>query len=457
MRYLLFSFLLSLSVYGQTIQQTRYFENEEDQSVRDKVYEAYSSGNLDLLTDSLKRAYNEAIDRWRANGGKYKTVIVPTKGYTLYADTITNPEKITKLTIDSLDKRWLPDLSAFQNLEELEIINSEIRVLPFWLRKNKKLEFIAIHGPLANRKIRFSRWGARPEELMISYASPELIPRNFNKHKKSLQKLTLVHNEIEELRFRIDRCSKMQTLNLSHNILSPQQDRFSGHGTLTEVELNGTSCAVFPEWIDVFPQVEVLKFRQSAIPTITAKIGELSKLQDISFYEGSLTYIDPAMANCTLMAVMDLYYNQLTELPVFFTTFDSLEILYMSYNELTRIPDEIGNLRRLEELYLHHNKLTNLPASLGELPLRVLRINDNYLQEFPDMITGIETLEELDLSGNDFNTISSRLTELDRLRYLNLKRIPFYRHYFEGQEFNDIVAHIRAQGTIVNIPTPDNE
>jgi len=88
---------------------------------------------------------------------------------------------------------------------------------------------------------------------------------------------------------------------------------------------------------------------------------------------------------------------------------------------LKQIPDRVFTLTGLQELYLSKNVLSALPFELTELKkLRVLDVGDNEISEVPSWIGDLQNLERLDLRNNEFSDLPASLYTLKKLKYLQM-------------------------------------
>ncbi len=123
--------------------------------------------------------------------------------------------------------------------------------------------------------------------------------------------------------------------------------------------------------------------------------------------------------------VVNLSGQQLSRLPDFVLNNPAVEELVLDHNQITSLPAQIGNLSKLRVLNLNNNQLTGeLPGEIRLLPLKELSARSNRLSGIPAEIGQINSLIHLDLSHNQITDLPDELTNLTRLKTLNLTGNP---------------------------------
>lgn len=171
---------------------------------------------------------------------------------------------------------------------------------------------------------------------------------------KNLTSLSAVNNGLTYLDNGFASLSKLQHLNLSHNIIK-----------------------IFPD--PIFSMLHLTNL-------------------DLSFNQ--LTTLPPDIHQLLNLTDFDLSFNQLTSIPTEIGNLLNLSSLNLSNNNLTNIPDEIGNLLSLAYLDLSENNLTTLPAEFSNLlSLVSLNLNGNSIQDLSPLFD-LPNLEFLSIEGN---------------------------------------------------------
>lgn len=88
---------------------------------------------------------------------------------------------------------------------------------------------------------------------------------------------------------------------------------------------------------------------------------------------------------------------------------------------ISEIPPQIIQLQQLEQLYLPVNSLTTIPLELSDLPkLKCLDLSDNPGLATIDNVTKIQSLEQLYLSGCSLTSLPKNIGALKKLKRLGL-------------------------------------
>eukprot|EP00443_Scrippsiella_acuminata_P037677 CAMPEP_0115348614 /NCGR_PEP_ID=MMETSP0270-20121206/95495_1 /TAXON_ID=71861 /ORGANISM="Scrippsiella trochoidea, Strain CCMP3099" /LENGTH=637 /DNA_ID=CAMNT_0002770589 /DNA_START=14 /DNA_END=1928 /DNA_ORIENTATION=- len=158
--------------------------------------------------------------------------------------------------------------------------------------------------------------------------------------------------------------------------------------------------------------------------------GALSDgLLELILKENQLPTVPPGIQQLQRIRSIDLSHNQIESLPDT-DTWDSisasLELLDLSFNKLTSIA-ELAPLKKLSQLKVDANQLTSLDGvSWKELKQLVnLSAVSNQLTDIPEAVgEHAASLEYLELSENKLTTVPPNISELKKLKSLNIAGNP---------------------------------
>lgn len=160
----------------------------------------------------------------------------------------------------------------------------------------------------------------------------------------------------------------------------------------------------------------------------TSAIGNLSQLRFLNLYNVnfSATNIPPEIGNLPQLTTLLLGGNQLTgALPAELGNLTQLKELVISANQLSgTIPNSLNQLTKLESLNLSSNQFSNLPDDLSDLKkLRYLDLSFNpFNTNLPTWIGELSAITDLNLVGNDWTgTIPPSIGDLAELFFLSLR------------------------------------
>ncbi|MEM7530934.1 MAG: leucine-rich repeat domain-containing protein [Chloroflexota bacterium] len=131
--------------------------------------------------------------------------------------------------------------------------------------------------------------------------------------------------------------------------------------------------------------------------------------------------LPPEIKNLGELRYLRLNDNQIDSIPPEIGKLTKLETLYISDNKLTVIPPEIGKLVKLETLHFSSNQLMNIPREIKKLKtLEKLYLNNNKISEIPSEIGYLTNLNKLSLISNQLRSIPSEINTLNNLQVLSL-------------------------------------
>ncbi|KAL2958880.1 hypothetical protein AAZX31_18G234400 [Glycine max] len=273
------------------------------------------------------------------------------------------------------------NLSAFNNLEWLEVSNCELQgTIPSDIGNLPKLT----HLDLSHNSLH----GEIPPSLT---------------NLTQLKFLIISHNNIQgsipELLF----LKNLTVLDLSYNLLDGE----------------------IPPALANLTQLESLIISQTYIQ---GSIPELLFLKNLTVLDLSYNSLDgeipPTLANHTQLQSLIISHNNIQGSIPELLFLKNLTVLDLSYNSLDgEIPHALANLTQLESLIISHNNIQgSIPELLFLKNLNVLDLSYNSLDgEIPRALTNLTLLESLILSYNKFQgPIPRELLFLKNLTWLDL-------------------------------------
>lgn len=398
-------------VFGTSVDSSAYAKTEE------LFYEAIRNPRYSARIDSLSKA----LANLRQKAIRYRTLYRSTSFFTSYDKRPEDLKAITRLSLADYKGKSLPDtLFLMTNLQELELVNTQIRKLPARLNELKALKKITLLNNRPRGRVRLSK-NSTIKTLAISDDEVDRRPRSY-RNLLELQVLDLSRNNLN--RFPFPKGGKKITrLVLTENQLTLNDLRKS-LPKLEDLVLTSNKIVTVPPAIGQFTALKKINLNANQITSLPPEIGKLQKLEQLNLYKNSLTSLPKEIYTLSNLRAIDLYYNQLDQLDTAVRNWSKLEILYLANNRIFTLPDNLGSLTLLRELYLHHNRLSSIPNLSGLDSLRVLRVNNNMLLEFPAPVVTLRMLENLDLASNQIASFPKDLFDLPKLKILSLKGNP---------------------------------
>lgn len=331
---------------------------------------------------------------------------------------------VKKISISHYPSSDFPEVVLqCKNLESLELLGTQISVLPKSLNALPNLRVINVYHHRSTRKLRL-RKNNTVTALRIRGSNPKKLPRSYRPFT-ALTTLDLTENSLTRFPNGARHNKNLQEINLQENQLTLTK-RLKRHRYLERLALQHNRIAHVPAAIRRFTNLRKLTFNYNEITTAHASIKLLDKLEQLSFYHNQLSAIPPAVYEISSLREIDLFYNQIETIEPAVRQWTNLKMLYLSDNKILSLPEEIGALPALEGLYVWDNRISSLPETLGNIKtLRFLWVNNNNLQQLPASIFGLDKIEELDVSHNFLTEIPEAVFDYPYLKILSLVDNPW--------------------------------
>lgn len=245
--------------------------------------------------------------------------------------------------------------------------------------------------------IPFNRIKADVNWLILSDNKIKKIPREI-KILKSLSRLALNDNRIEEIDSSIGDCVGLSWMDLTRNRLR-----------------------ALPPELGILTRISGLGLSENLFETIPECVYKLKNLRKFGFFSNKITWISPEIQNLKSLVKLDLSNNSIESIPIEFCSLVNLSWLNLSNNKIRHLPPEINNLKKLEELGLGMNELEELPSMSNLNALRIFPVFKNKLRSVHSSLLTLKSIEKLDFSDNEISEFPYIALYNPSLRYLNLR------------------------------------
>ncbi|KAM9970237.1 hypothetical protein ACTFIR_002085 [Dictyostelium discoideum] len=228
-------------------------------------------------------------------------------------------------------------------------------------------------------------------DLNLSQCNSKRIPKRILRFKKTLKKLNVGKNTIQEFYGQIEKFLYLETLIAESNELK-----------------------------ETCPQ--------------------LSKLEYLTYLDVSNNILSIVPNNLKALITLNISYNSIQSFGNATILLPALQELIYTHNKVSIFPTEILELRTLRVLNLAGNRLNYLPDEISHLAgtLVELNISDNVFTSFPTPIATLINLETLSLSGNNLGTLSNNFTTLSKLISINFSNCSLTSFDFDLSQLTNL-------------------
>ncbi|KAK5914871.1 hypothetical protein CesoFtcFv8_000518 [Champsocephalus esox] len=157
---------------------------------------------------------------------------------------------------------------------------------------------------------------------------------------------------------------------------------------LIELYLHSNNIILIPEAIGSLSRLQSLDLSNNVLQFLCPEIGRLRSLRHLRLSNNQLKCFPPEIGDLQDLETLDVSMNQLTFLPERLHRCVSLQNLTADHNLLTRFPRQICWLQRLNHLSMAANRLAFLPLDLGRSrELQFVFVDNNVdLKGFPSYL-----------------------------------------------------------------------
>ena len=264
----------------------------------------------------------------------------------------------------------------------------------------------------------------------------------------SLEELYLEKMKLRDIPAELTSLKKLTVLFLGYNLIE-DFSLLSKMKGLVDLGLEGLSLKKIPPEVLGLKQLKVLGLAENSIRGV-APLKALSELEQLYLSTNSLTKLPGELASLKKLRKLDISSNyKLKELDLLKELTGLEELQLTNSHKIERLPEEIFGLTRLkvlkisihwnaskdslagissiqdltdlEELHIHGSGIKKLPRGLSELKrLRVLNLKDNERLHDISALRELPCLEQLDLSKCNILEVPQGFSSLKALRTLEL-------------------------------------
>jgi len=318
-----------------------------------------------------------------------------------------------------LRKLWIsdnkvPDLRniyKLKSLEELDLDNVEISVLPIELSQLKRLKEVNLDENPNLNMIQVTSVLSKIRSLRVLWLSNNKLSTLPNEilGLKGLEDLWLDDNEFTEIPAPIKRL-KIKYLSLFDNKLQSLDLKRGDLPNLTNINLCYNNFKVFP----------------------AIELSRIPKLDTVTMWYANIQYVPKEIVDIKNLRVLNLQNNFISQLPVQIAELKHLSVLELAGNNLTEDGIKcVYQQKNLTKLDLDGNRIKNVPTEIGNLnDLTDLSLCENPLSDIPQSISGLQKLQKVQLGyydAFDWAGAVSILQKLRQLKYVGLFKMKLAR------------------------------
>ena len=210
--------------------------------------------------------------------------------------------------------------------------------------------------------------------------------------------LDLAHIGLNAVPQKISTLTKLESLNLSNNLITKNFNNLSTLLTLKELNLSGNQLTKIPTELSTLTQVQTLDLSNNSISTtFTSPLANLKKIEWLS-----------------------LAGNKMKNFPAQLSQLTALVHLNFSDNQISSGFESLVGLKNLEQIYLDKNLISgNFPSALLQLKkLQMLSLNGNQLSgEIPENIPALTFIDNNRFTKQDIKNFLLKENTLTDFTY----------------------------------------
>jgi Leucine-rich repeat (LRR) protein len=210
--------------------------------------------------------------------------------------------------------------------------------------------------------------------------------------------------------------------------------------TVTNLLINNNLLkSINPFNLNKFISLQTIDLSFNYIVTIPDELSELKSLKNLILKENLLhntSFGKNFLQNFQQLEVINLSGNSFTQFPYQLLEMRKLKEIYLGANKIQLLPKNYDYLANsLELLYLGGNLIHNVPEEISQLMrLRTLNLSDNRITRLPTKITKLKNLKSLALHNNFLTTLPIELVKLN-LAELSLRNNPLVSRFIRDLNY----------------------
>ena len=310
-------------------------------------------------------------------------------------------ETLTVLNLSGNSLTVLPgSVGQLSNLAELNLSDNQLVDLVWGIKGLGNLTKLDVSNNRGLARLPATLWTCKNlKELYISFTGVNVLPPNI----RILRKLKIFAARSCGLREFPDGCSwlvKLRSLDLGLNELDTLPDCFHHMTELRELQVDGNRLHTLPLSLEKCSRLESLNYSFNIVRLSTVRCHpRLSCLKMSNTHLFALPHLSEEHAEC--LKTVHLDHNIFGRLPDRLFHCRGLVEISCKNNRLRSLSSAVGQLSELQVLHLDCNFLVGLPDEIGSCQnLMVLTLDFNKLKELPDSVRNLRNLVTFGLIGN---------------------------------------------------------
>ena len=293
--------------------------------------------------------------------------------------SVTKISSLKILHLENNQIREIPsEIGQLKNLSHLFLYSNEIREIPSSISQMTDLKTLSLYCNQIREIPEAVCQIPKLEDLTLFSNHLRKLPKSISQLKKTLKKLWLSLNQINEIPDEIGKLSNLQVLDLSNNQIVEIPVTINQLLKLQELDLRNNLVPIPPDILEDYKNPSaILKYWQ-VLGIIDNAVQNRLNIVDLS--GKGIQVIPPVIAELSEVQNLNLSGNQISSISDSLTQIFNLQMLDLSGNQISSIPDSIINLSKLRLLDLSGNQIVDVPESICQLSnLQSLDLRDNLL------------------------------------------------------------------------------
>jgi Leucine-rich repeat (LRR) protein len=236
----------------------------------------------------------------------------------------------------------------------------------------------------------------------------------------NLEELELVNTSIARLQRKLNRMSKLRTVQIYNN--KPKRSlKLTKNSTIDTMVIRGDNPTKLPKDYSNLASLKRLDLANNGLTYFPKGTSKNKNLKDLVLNNNRITLANDLIEPHPYLEKLDLGKNQIKKVPPAIQNFFSLKMLKFNYNLISEVDHSIANLKKLEQLSFYNNLLTSIPNAVYELrALKEIDLYYNQIERLGALATQWKNLEVLYLAFNKIVAVPDNLGELKKLQELYL-------------------------------------